>query len=105
MPRADSSYKPPTFDPDPLDLAILTALPNEGATLGRYLADGLSVKAMPNKIDPTITSSTYSGRVRSMVFHGLAVEVKGAKQGERVYQRTAKGAAYVTTPLRDVSAT
>lgn len=78
---------------DELDKAILAALPDEGAKIGRYIHDGLAVKDLPKKVDPSVSSTVYFGRLNSLRFHGLVVLVTGANKSQTLWQRTEKGRA------------
>lgn len=91
------------FTPDAFDLAILRALPAEGATLGRYIADAMSVKTLRAQVDRVPTSEQYSSALKLMRTYGL-VNTVNSHAGKPVgWQRTKKGDALIAPNLKQVA--
>lgn len=94
----------------PLDYAILEALPKQGAMMGFHNL-GATVKHLMRKWrDQSVTSAQLNGRVRTLKFYGLAVDVmvmpvgdgKGwqiTPEGERVLAEHQAAGAAATRPI------
>jgi len=92
------------FEPLPLDYAILTALPDQGAKIGNYLWDGKRADSLAKELDPkNLTANMVSGRLSTMHGYGLVVQVKmlggGGTNARLAYQRTQKGAELAGIPI------
>jgi len=89
------------FEPDAFDIAILKALPSNGATIGKYLPDGMSVTALKIAVDPVPASSTYSVRLRLMHHYGHVHIVKGGgNKTAALWQKTKAGEALLASHAR-----
>jgi len=83
--RSERPYELTEFDRD-----CLLLLPDEGAKLGRYMRDAMTVRQIKQKLDPTLTSGYVSMRMRTMLDAGLVVKFDGAS-GSAQWQRTKAG--------------
>lgn len=65
-----------TLELIPLDLELLRALPDEGTMLGGLMPLSATVAVLKTKETFTgLTADTISGRLRTMKFHGLTIDV------------------------------
>lgn len=92
MASADNSY-----ELDDLDFAILAALPDEGAKLGKYLPDSrTSVQLHKELDDPVLAVHTLGRRLTSLRDAGYVVAAGSrATKSAKGWQRTEKGKAVV----------
>lgn len=85
-----------TFDLDPLDLAILGVLPEEGTRLGKYLLDTRNVRQIARDLDDKYVTPTVIGRrFGDLRKHGYVVGRKRGSNAATAWQRTKLGTATV----------
>lgn len=80
-----------SFDPEPIDRAILKRLPDDGAKIGSYLWDAKTTAALAKELGEGVSSQIVSGRVRLMEGHGLARARKVSGRNRLGWQRTEAG--------------
>lgn len=94
------AYKPKEFEANAFDLAILRALPPEGATIGKYIKDAKSVKVLRLEVDTVPTTEHYASALKWMARHGYVVCIKNHSHRAAGWQRTKKGDELIQPELR-----
>ena len=81
------------LDLDPLDLAILEALPDEGTRIGKYLLDSRTAKQLARELDDKPVTPTVIGRrfIELRKFGYAVGRTRGS--GSTHWQRTKLGAS------------
>lgn len=89
---------PERLDLDPLDLAILGALPEEGTRIGKYLLDTRNVRQIARDLDdPHVTTTIIGRRFHDLRKFGYVIgRVRGT--GSTNWQRTKLGTEAVGEP-------